>query len=228
MSRCARSLLAVVTLSACGGSSSSADLILDFTVFVPDAVQVSGLGVSPADGTLAAVTDFEQVLLVDPVTADATATFSAQLGALPEQGSTEAVSFTTDGDVVVLYPEEPLLRVFDAAGTTLREVTPALQDTPHGAMTIAHDEGVAWVAVGEAEVSLVALSLWAVDVAQTAYTFELSSGRSTVQGTTAEVADPSGAEAFVNEEGESVIAVSDDDDVYNAEPGPIRLFLLGP
>lgn len=246
-------------VAGCTGSGSDAGLVLDYTAFVQGAVQVSGLAVSPVDGTLAAVTDFEQVLLVDPATTDVIASYSVQLGELPEQGSTEAVSFTGAGEVAVLYPDDEVLRVYDPAGALLRELDPDPSGDMHGAMTIAHDDDVAWLALGEGPVEVVAVSLtdgsevdrlelqgdvpteivglslpangadeelWAVDAANRAYTFDLSSGRSVVQGTTGEVAEPSGAEAFVNEEGESVLAVSDDDDAYNAEPGPIRLFLL--
>ena len=244
-----------------GGDSEG--LVLDFTAYVEGAVQVSGVGVSQDDGTVAVVTDFEKVLLVDPETVAPFAEFSAQLGELPEQGSAEAIAFLSTGEVAVLYPEHKVLRIFedDWSGTAEADIDLSpIEGFMHGAMTIAPATNTAYVLVGTAPLELVSICLedatvasrtelagdfddemtglslsidgsddhlWAVTEGNVAYDIDVAAGEASRVAVLAEVAESSGAEAFYNPMGEAVLAVSDDADEYNAEPGPIRLYLVG-
>lgn len=113
---------------------SAEPLILDYTAYVEGAVQVSGIGVS-ADGRIGLVTDFEQVLLVDPETVETTTMFSVQLGALPEQGASEAIAFVDD-DIAVLYPEDARIRMFSREGVPGRDVLIEEAGRLHGAMSV--------------------------------------------------------------------------------------------
>lgn len=243
------------------GASPSDGWILDFTLFVDGAIQVSGIGASTSSGLVAVVTDFERVVLIDPQTAEAAGEFSVQLGDLPQQGATEAIAWTSEDYVAVLYPDDAIIRAYDVDGTLQHEVDISAAPQPlHGAMTVDPTNDTVYVVSGSDELSLVAVDLASGDVVSTvvvsapqseaieglslsidgdtsplwaltsegeAFRIDASSGVSEPAGEAfSEVGEPSGLEALINPEGESVLAVSDDDDQYNAEPGPLRLYLL--
>ena len=247
------------TLSDTSSETTSGDpLTLDYTAFVEGAVQISGLAVSRSTGQIAAVTDFERVVLISPE-GQATAEFSVQLGELPEQGSCEAASFTADGDLAVLYPEAGLIRVYapTAEGTLLSETVLPAGLSPLGGMVIdPEDDTVVLPTPGRLvavdlrsaeiveDVALSGLALegeisglsagvdgslaggWIATDANRVYRVDLATGVVDAQYTLSELGDLSGVEAFESVEGERVLATSDDDDMYNAEPGPLRLYLL--
>lgn len=233
------------------------DLVLDFTVLVQDAVQVSGIGVAD-DGAVALVTDFEQGFVVDPESLEARYTFSAQWGDLPRQGTTEGIAVRPDDTVVVLYPDLAAARVYEpSTGEILQEI-PLAADDLNGAITLTPDgtgaylvDGVDLLLVDLSDGSVTASTplsgdlagpveglsldtdggvqrLWLVDDASQVFELDPTTGVTAHRGTVAEVGDSSGLEAFVNPEDEAVLAITDDDDAYNAEPGPIRLYLSPP
>ena len=245
------------------GSHTQGDdqaLLLDFTLFVDGAVQVSGVGVSRGGGLAAVVTDFERVVVIDPQAAEALGEFSVQLGDLPRQGSTEAISWTADDDLAVLYPDAALVRTYATDGALRAEVDIGNVTTAvHGAMTVDPQADVAYVVAGTGSLTLfgidlasgglrseIALSgdlaspveglslgvegtpspMWAITAEGEAFSIDTASGNTDFIGTVQEVGEASGVEAFINPEGEPVLAVSDDDDRYNAEPGPLRLYLF--
>lgn len=270
ISRGSAALFAVVALGCSsssgneggGGDRTPDDLVLDFTAFFDGAIQISGVGVSATDGTVAVVTDFERVVLIDPNTVSATANFSVQFGNLPRQGSSEAVSYLGSGDLAVLFPEHDVIRTYagDGSGAQTGEVDlSAIDGFIHGAMTIAPDDDIAFLVVGTGPLELVGVSLgdgsvldrrpltgdlgaqiaglslgiggnddelWAVTEDNVAFRIDVDSARATRAGTLPEMTESSGAEAFDTPGGESVLAVSDDSDEFNSEPGPLRLYLL--
>lgn len=74
-----------------------------------------------------------------------------------------------------------------------------------------------------------ATRLWAVSKPNQVFLIEPGSGKTTKMGDALEVGEGSAIEAFTNlVEGvpEDVFAISDDDNSYNTEPGPLRLYLL--
>ncbi len=236
--------------------------VLDFTLFVEGAVQVSGIGASASAELVALVTDFEGVILIDPSIGEAVGEFSVQLGELPEQGSTEALSWTADDHVAILYPDDSIIRTYDVEGVQQSEVEFSAAGQPvHGAMTVDPSTGTAYVITGTGPLELVAIDLetgsvvqtteisgpienaveglslsingdtsplWAVTAVGEPFRIDAETGEAELsRGTFSEVDTPSGLEVFVNPvETESVIAVSDDGDQYNDEPGPLRLYLL--
>ncbi|MGH1346710.1 MAG: hypothetical protein ACRBN8_34405 [Nannocystales bacterium] len=243
------------------GAEAPQGWVLDFTLFVEGGVQVSGIGASASVGRVALVTDFERVILVDPATGEAAGEFSVQLGELPRQGSTEALSWTDEGLVAVLYPDDAIIRQYDVEGTQHSEIEVATRLRPlHGAMTVDPASGTAYLIGGTAPPHLLAVDLdsgtvtetmeisgpiedaveglslsingdtsplWALTAAGEAFRIDVTTGEAeSPGGTFAEVDDPSGIEAFVSPDGDSVLAVSDDDNQYNDEPGPLRLYLL--
>lgn len=243
------------------GASPSDAWVLDFTLFVEGAIQVSGIGASTSVGLVAVVTDFERVVLIDPQTAEAAGEFSVQLGDLPQQGATEAIAWTSEDHIAVLYPDDAIIRTYDVDGELQHEVDVSAAPQPlHGAMTVDPAGDTAYLVTGSDELSLVAVDLgsgdvlstvvmsapqseaieglslsidgdtsplWALTAGGEAFRIDASSGVSELAGEAfSEVGEPSGLEALINPEGESVLAVSDDDDQYNAEPGPLRLYLL--
>ena len=236
-----------VMFLAVGCAGPAGELVLDYTLFVDGAVQVAGIGAS-ADGTeVALVTDFESVILVDAESGEPTGGFDVPLRAIPTQGATEAVAFLGQ-DVVVLYPEEPLLRRYAADGTLVSEIVPDVAMPGDG---LAQVDGVLWLTepdrivgidpedgmrVREVEVAGLgavaglgwdaeAEHLWVLAENNEVSTIRLSDGDRVDRGTLAEVDDGSGLEPLVDSEGERLLAISDDSDMYNAEPGPIRLYL---
>jgi hypothetical protein len=104
--------------AAAGGD----ELVLDYTLYVEDGVQVSGLDSSPDRSRLALVTDMENALIFDIEQFAVTETFSVQLAELPRQGSTEAVAFTADDEVAVLYPDVSLIRRYSTTGELRGEI----------------------------------------------------------------------------------------------------------
>ena len=244
--------------------TGSSALVLDFTAFIDGAVQVSGIGIDRTTGTVAVVTDFERVVLIDAQSVSAIGTFSAQLRTLPRQGSTEAIAFTPDGDIAVLYPDVALLRVYDddGSGSILGELSlEAVPGPLHGAMALSADGTRLFLIAGADAVRLVEVRLedgsvvrsteltgdaitaevsglspgvdgsdarlWAVTGNSRAFSIDVGTGTAEFTGEVSEVEDCSGSEAFVNPEGEAVLAVSDDADRYNSVPGPLRLYLIG-
>lgn len=247
--------------SSSTGPGQSDEWVLDFTLFVEGAVQVSGIGASASAGLVAVVTDFERVVLIDPETAEAAGEFSVQFGELPQQGSTEALSWTPEDHVAILYPDHAIIRSYDVGGTQQSEVDISAASQPlHGAMTVDPGTNTAYVIAGTGPLELVAIDLetgsvlqtteisgpiedpveglslsingdtsplWAVTSVGEAFRIDVTTGEAESSGGTfMEVGEPSGLEAFVNPEGEPVLAVSDDDDQFNDEPGPLRLYLL--
>jgi hypothetical protein len=243
------------------GAAPSDTWVLDFTLFVEGAIQVSGIGASASAGLVAVVTDFERVILIDPQTAEAAGEFSVQLGDLPQQGSTEAIAWTSQDHLAILYPDDAIIRRYDVDGTLQHEVDISGAPQPlHGAMTVDPVDDTAYVVAGTDALTLVGVALdsgevrssvameglagepieglslsisadtaplWALTASGEAYRIDASSGVAALERDAfSEVDEPSGLEALVNPEGESVLAVSDDDDQYNAEPGPLRLYLL--
>ena len=258
--------LSCVVATSCGTSNSETPdpvqgrLVLDFTAFVDGAVQVSGIAADRTSGTIGVVTDFERVVLIDPQTVSAAATFSVQLGDLPRQGSTEAIAFTPEGDVAILYPDALIVRVYSTTGDVEREIALQADGPIYGAMALSDDGTRIYLVTGADTLSLVELDgsdgrslrstelsgdivgevsglspgadgsvdrLYLVTSDNRAFVLDTASGRVTPAGAVGEVDDSSGTEAFVNAEGEAVLAVSDDADIYNTAPGPIRVYLLG-
>ncbi len=273
---CLLLVCAALGMSACGQTNDqpidqpidqpdpdnpSGTMVLDYTAYIEGAIQVSGVGVSQSDGTIALVTDFESLMLIDPETVSEIGSFSVQLGNLPEQGSSEAVSFTSSGDLAVLYPEHKRVISYDPTGSDrVADLDlSAIVEPIHGSMTIAPDTDTIYMIAGEGPFELIGVSypdgsvttratltgdlaaevtglslavdgsateLWAVSEDNRAFDLNVATGALTLQATLSEVGESSGAEAFLNPEGENVLAVSDDSDEYNAEPGPLRLYLL--
>ena len=255
----------MLTAGACGGggdndndpTASGGGLVLDFTAFVEGAVQVSGVA-SSEQGGLAVVTDFERVVVIDPSSAAAIDEFSVQFGDLPQQGSSEALIFTANGDLAVLYPDHKTVRTFSNGQAQGDVDLSAVEGPIHGAMTIdpalgrlyvvSGDQTLALIEIdandgtvrssqpitGDLDVEVTGLStaindaslLWAVAADNRVFDIDTMSGQSRNRGTLSEVGEASGCEAFINAEDEAVLSVSDDDDQYNAQPGPIRLYLL--
>jgi hypothetical protein len=103
-------------------SDQPSELILDYTLYIEGGIQVSGVAISPDEGTIALVTDFENVIVYDIDEAAVVSDFSVQLGDLPRQGSTEAITFTAADEVAVLYPDADLVRRYDLTGEMTGEV----------------------------------------------------------------------------------------------------------
>jgi len=229
--------------------SDGGTLLLDYTAYVDGAVQVSGVGVR-ADGQEGVlVTDFEQVLRVDLATAEVVGSFSVQRGDLPEQGASEAVDYRPDGSLAVLFPEDSVIGFYSVDGAPLGELA-LPEGVYHGGMVVFDNDEALVVADGPllrridlddgALVSEVPLSgvseeveglgfdgaaLWAVVKDNGVYRVSLEGGAAEARYTADEVGEASGVAVLADEE-EVVVIISDDDDAYNAEPGPLRLYLL--
>ena len=259
-------ILLAICIAACGTTeeeeeeetTNTSGLVLDFTVFVPGAIQVSGMGVSPNGREIAVVTDLERLVVVDAETVMPTADFSVQFGDLPQQGSSEALAYLSTDTIAVLYPDHKTVRTFVNEEATGSIDLAGVDGVVHGAMAIDADTGSLYVVAGTGPLFLVEVAveggavrgrqelegeiaaevvglsldpdssntLWAVTGDNQAFTIDRSSGAATAQGSLPEVGESSACEAFYNLEGEAVLGVSDDDDQYNAEPGPIRLYLF--
>ena len=235
-------------------TTSGGALTLDYTAYIPGAIQPSGLGVSPDASTAALVTDFERVVVVDIATQQPTADFGVGRNELPRQGATEAIAFLDDTRLAVLYPDDHVVGIFDLEGSLLAEVELDIDERVDGAMTvIGANLAVLSRTDAGAELQLVdpetgdALAVPIVDdiepleglspsedvdvllgvtAAGDIHQIDVSSGTVTTVGQVAEVDDPSGLEVFRNEsEDEVQIGVTDDADAYNSEPSPLRLFL---
>jgi hypothetical protein len=240
--------------SAPSAAAAADELILDYTLYVEGGIQVSGIGVSPDEMSIALVTDLERVIVYDLEELAVSAEFSVQLGDLPRQGSTEAVKFTSDNELAVFYPDAGVVRRYDLSGKMVDEVdvkrsgsdfADAMSVTDEGSLLLATDGGsllqVDANGGTSSEVSLavdgqlgeiVGLSsagdgsaYVATDDGQVLLV-ELATGEVEELPTTSEVTEPSDIEYFVNPEDEPVIAITDDADQYNGTEGPIRLFLV--
>lgn len=116
--------------------TTSGGLILDYTAYIEGAEQISGLAVSGDGFDAALVTDFEKVIIYDLDDGEVEAEFPVPLSDLPQQGSTEAITFTGDDELAVLYPEDALIRRYSADGEMLGEHDISeLSATWFGAMT---------------------------------------------------------------------------------------------
>ena len=229
-------------------------LVLDYTAFIPGAVQPSGLGVDTDNALAAIVTDFERVLVVDLATQAVTSEFDVGRNELPRQGATEAVAFLDGEQLAVLYPDDRIIGLFELDGTRAGEVTVSTSGTVDGALTVLEGQlvvvvrdvggaGVLRIDPATAQATELRLDgadepfeglspagdgpgLIAVTGGRNLFRIDLRDGAATLVGTVAEVGDPSGVEAFLDEaEGELQIAVTDDADAYNTEPSPLRLYL---
>jgi hypothetical protein len=121
-------------------SAGGDELTLDYTLYVEGGIQVSGLDSSADRSRLALVTDMEEVRIFDIEQFAVTESFSVQLAELPRQGSTEAVAFTSDDEVAVLYPDVSLIRRYSTAGELRGEIDLSAHDWElAGAMSTAAD-----------------------------------------------------------------------------------------
>ena len=234
---------------------SDGELLLDFTAFVEDAVQISGMGVS-ADGQLAAlVTDFERLFVVETATLDVIYTLSIQFGNLPQQGSSEAISFRPDGTLAVLFPDHAEIRTYSTTSN----------DPLLSAITLPEGAYVGAMAITESDIAIVGVRtastvtlrsidletgavleevplastldgtiegfglngelLWTVTNQNMVYSINTENGAVSEGRLVPDVEDSSAIEPMLDGEGERVLAITDDADEYNAEPSPIRLFL---
>lgn len=229
-------------------------LVLDYTAYIAGAIQPSGLGLNEDGSLVAIVTDFERVLLADTATQDATVEFSVARGELPRQGSTEAVAFSDDSHVVVLYPDDKVIGRFTLDGQAVDELLIESDGSVDGALASV-DGDLLWIGRTESDAHLyrydtqtdtvVEVSLapglpvlegMTVDVGGepvvgvsgdgTVFEIDAATGEHEVRGRVVEVTEPSGIAIFVNADEEEVqVAVTDDADQYNAEPSPLRLYV---
>lgn len=238
-----------------GGAAPDDGLVLDYTAFIEGVEQPSGIGIHPTGESVAIVTDFEEVTIYDLATGTIAERWSAQLGELPEQGSTEAVVFDGD-DVLVLYAEAGVIRRYDGTGEQLEEIEVGIDRPLAGAMTTGSEDTVVLItdeaapalvdvdlATGEADTrplarfdstaTIVGLSrtidgqdlLVGTDEGEI---FAVEADGAAVVGVhrVDGVDEPSAVEAFINPEDEAVVAVAEDGDAYNGSESPLRLFLL--
>lgn len=259
--------VSVIVTAACSDSSDQAaspatstpaatdgSLVLDYTAYVPGAIQVSGIGFDPTDTMAAIVTDFEQVLIVEIATQTPIATFDVGRGELPRQGATEAVAFVDGERVAVLYPDDRTIGLFGLAGEPAGELSIPDRGVVDGALTVldgalvmvsrqADRAELTFIDPSTEESRSVALdgehgpfeglgvdadgsALVAVTSDGSVVRIDAASGAVASVGVASEVDDASGIDVIVSlEEAETQIAVTDDADEYNDEPGPVRLFL---
>lgn len=242
---------------------ASSNLLLDFTAYIPDAVQISGVAVQRDTGLAALVTDHETVVLFDLAEQENVGKFSVQLGELPRQGSSEALSFGANEDIYVLYPDSGTLRAFSQLGEVqdtielpeaewmgglaidietdhallvrkteganevvafdLDDNTVSLEVPVIGPLAGAQIEGLSLATDGTAEL------LWVITKTSDVFTLNPMTGASVLFGRADAVEDASAIEAFVNVvdgSAEENLAIADDDNKYNEEPGPLRLYLM--
>jgi hypothetical protein len=236
--------------AAAGGD----ELILDYTLYVEGGIQVSGLDSSADRSRLALVTDMEEVLIFDIEQFAVTETFSVQLAELPRQGSTEAIAFTADDEIAVLYPDVSLIRRYSTNGELRGEIDLSTHQWElAGAMTTAADGSLLLVTSTPSPTVLgvntegnvtttmdldvdtageiVGVStagddtLYAVTEDSVALLADLQDGTVEPLPAINGVGSPSDIEYFVNPEDEAVLAITDDADEYNQTEGPIRLYL---
>lgn len=238
-----------------GTTSAEKDaLTLDYTAYVDDAVQVSGLGARADGGQVALVTDFEMALIVDPASVQVINRFSVQFGELPEQGSSEAIAYRPDGSLAVFYPERSVIRFFAPEGNGEPEGQLELEELDYRGALVVLEQDFGLVAFergnnvvlraidlddgeieGETQLETPieniegmgqdANGVYAVTRSGTVYTIDWLKGAVERIGTVTEVEEPSAIEPILNGSEEPVFMVADDADRYNSEPGPIRLYL---
>jgi hypothetical protein len=245
---------AAAVLAASPASASDEELILDYTLYVEGATQVSGIDTSADGSQIAVVTDLEHAFIFGIEEFAVTDQFTVQLGDLPRQGSTEAIAFTSPDEVAVLYPDVSLIRRYGTDGEIRAEIDLSSHELDlAGAMTRLAD-GTLLVATTDPAPTLVAVdadgttartvdvttdigeiaglttgpgdSVYAVTEDGVVLAIDLGDGATTQLPSISAVGEPSDIEYFVTPDDEAVLAITDDADEYNGTEGPIRLFLL--
>gem|GEM_PF-2741990 len=143
-------------------NSKAGELILDYTAFIDDATQVSGMTVNRDSGLVALTTDLEKVVkfnLTDPELKSTIFNIPWRDDARLEQGSAEAISFDSEDTVLVLYPEKNAIRRYNIInGEQILEAS-LPERSWFGAMAIDRDEGEIFLITNESPHKLVSIDI---------------------------------------------------------------------